>query len=302
MTLLTPRSEVFCDFFRITTPKEYLEDVLTAVAPYLLDMGCKVTEGAYQLPDTNGFFVWKVRHKVGVYQFSGQMAAALRANGALSALLAEFSVFPHRVSSADFTLDEYVPAPERLQSVYELASDGGVSFTRKAVTRAAVRKLFRPILYDYSGSALDTGTVYIGRLGSSEVVAKLYDKRNQLLAERGEDIRNTLRHELTVGGRMGITLRDIVQPEACFYHFYPANILTPPVHVQVWHGGSDGFELPASAEVLPAQRLKHRVEVSFDLEGMFGLCEGVGEGGLPLLLRLITNRYGQYQKASSFAG
>lgn len=293
-TMSSPRSDVFCDFFRITTAKDDLEAVLASIAPILQDMGCLGQDGAYKLPDSAGYFTWKIRHKVAVYQFTGQMASALRACGALSILLAEFASFPHRVTSADFTCDEFVVAPERLSSIYQLAINGEVSFTRKAVSRGSVRRLLEPVRYVHPGPVFDTGTVYIGRLGVNEVCAKVYDKRQERLARCGVDIPPTLRHEMTISSKFGITLRDIATPKACFYHFYPSNLLST-LETESWHGMAEGYSLPPSVAILPSQRLKQRVEVSFDLRGMFDLCDAIGEGGLPLMLRYIETSFKQRQ-------
>lgn len=285
---VTPRSSVFCDYFTITTPPDYLQQVLAALRPYLYDLGCSEEPGAFRLPDGFGLFSFRVKHKVALFASSGGFASALRDKSLLSLFLAEFFSFPHNVSSADFTVDEYVSAPDRLSEIYRTAIDGEVSFTRKKITASSVSFLMSPVCYDDSGR--NTGTLYLGKRGRHEVFAKVYDKRQQLKQQRMIDVRDVLRHEVTITSKMGLTLRDIASPHDCFYHFYPSNLLSK-AKSEHWVGGETGFRLEKPPERLPAEILRIRVETSRELESMLDLVEQVGCEGLKYLFRQITNKY-----------
>lgn len=291
------RSEVFCDFFTITTPKDLLEHVITALQPYFLRLGCSEEPCTFRGPDKRGTFSYRTRHKVAIYAASGGFVGLLRDAGILNEFLAEFYNFSHNVSSADFTVDEYRPAPVRVQEIYDSAMRGEVSFTRKAVNPSAVTYLMSRVTYDDSG--LNTGTVYIGRKGNCEVRAKVYDKRQQMRQQRTADIRDTLRHEVTVSGKMGITLRDIAVPHDCFYHFYPENLLSK-AQFSPWVGVGEGFRLEKPPERIPAALMKRRVETSLELKTMIGLAVEIGEdSGLTYLFSLIRKQHASYLREST---
>jgi hypothetical protein len=296
--MASPRSAPFCDYFTITTPKDNHDAVLEALQPFFSSIGCSRSSVGYRPLDGgehSGLFSWRFIGTIVVYSASGSFVSVLRENGILAQFLAEMALFPHNVSSADFTVDEYVDAPPRIRDIYALACAGGVSFTRKAIQPGHVRALMRPCLTP-GGSGGDTGTIYIGNRGRHEVHAKVYDKQHQQFTEHGAAIRPTLRHEMTVSKRMGITLKDLCEPLACFYHFYPAELL-PPVDAPPWEPHATGYIMPKAPSRLPAQVLRERVENSFDLEDMFGIAEQVGPGGLNYLLRLISERHTAFSKA-----
>lgn len=286
----SPRSEVFCDYFTITTPPYDLDQVLTALRPYFYQLGCAEEPGAFRLPDGFGLFSFRVKHRVAIYAVTGGFASALRDAGVFSHFLSEFLAFSYNVSSADFTCDEYVSAPTRLSSLYALAISSEVSFTRKKIMPSSVTFLMSPVVYDESGQ--NTGTLYVGKRGRHEVFAKIYDKRQQMAQQRGLSVRDCLRHELTVTGKMGINLRDLAQPHNCFYHFYPSNLLSK-ARSDPWVSTGEGFRVEKPPRRLPAQILQDRVGTSRELESMFVLAEEIGANGLTYLLRQI-----QYQYAS----
>lgn len=296
--MITPRSEVFCDFFTLTTPKENHAALIAALQPFFAELGCTHDRNGYGYRSTsNGLFSWRERHAVAVYTASGSFLSDLRDHSLLNHFLAELALFPHRVSSADFTVDEYVFSPPRLSQIYELGVSGSLSFTRKAISRSHVRSLLTPAAYPNNSNYRDTGTLYIGTKGSHEVYAKVYDKRQELLAKHGVTICDTLRHELTVSHRMGITLRDVSLPTSCFYHFYPPELL-PTAQCDRWAPMAEGYTLPKLPERLPAQLLKQRVEGSKDLQDMFELADKVGIEGLTYLLTVVKSAYQRRQNAA----
>jgi len=289
----SPRSKVFCDFFNVTVPKDNNEAVLLALQPFLAQLGCSLTAVGYTSP-SGGLFSWRFRGQIVVYSGSGAFITALRDNGIFSMFLAEFAMFPHAVSSADFTCDEYVPAPLRLKAIFDLANTGAVTFTRKSVNPRYVRGLLRSPIYPDETGCL-TGTIYIGQRGIHEVHAKIYDKRNEVLDKKGEHIGDCTRHELTVSRRMGITLRDLVEPASCFYHFYPSDLLEPEPFEPWSSMGFVGYELPKLETPLPAQVLRARAMDSPELRDYFRLADTIGSEGFKYLLNVIKQSYKSYQ-------
>lgn len=299
--MITARSSVFCDFFTLTTPKEYHPEVISALQPFFAELGCTLEPTGFGYRSiSGGLFSWRERHSVAVYSASGSFLSDLRASSdaqLLPKFLAELALFPHRVSSADFTVDEYVFSPKRISEIYELGVSGSISFTRKALLPSHVRSLLSPAAYQHSTHYRDTGTLYLGKKGSHEVYAKVYDKRQELFVKHGLVIPDTLRHEMTVSHRMGIVLRDIYNPTDCFYHFYPPELL-PTAPCERWVPMAEGYTLPKLPERLPAQLLKQRVEGSRDLQDMFELADKVGNEGLTYLLTVVKSAYQRRQNVS----
>jgi hypothetical protein len=288
-TMYSLRSDVFCDYVMISMPKEDSAAFTEALLPYLDELGCTSDKlpGLYRLPDGVGTYKRTSRPLVDIHGFSGAFLQMLRDTGLFLTVLSLISEYPHRVTSADFTLDEYVPAPARIAEAYAHAVSGQLQFTRKCIPPTAVRQLLSPVAYDDSGTS--TGTVYIGVRGRHEVFSKLYDKRQQIKQATGRDIPDTLRHELTVTSKMGITLRDVADPYKCFAHFYPAKLLAMD-RTHKWEGNGEGFELNKRPDKLPAQILKKRVEDSQELESLLRIADKIGSEGRNYLLSLLAKK------------
>lgn len=280
------RSTAFCDGFTVTVPKDNREEAFESIRGVIDDLGCSlVNEGCYRSPE-GATFLYGNRGSVAWFQAKGRFVAALRARKLLNEFLASFSLTPHRVSSCDLTVDEYVDSPaDRVGDVYDLAHAGNISFSRKALKHSQISKVMGPTLYDDTGK--DTGTVYLG-LRSAEVRGRVYDK-TQERAKEGECIGLTVRHEMTVTGKMGVTLRDIAEPESCFYHFWPEVLLSRPKGVPDWSPTEGGYHVER-VDRLPTQRLKLRVSQSSDLGELIALAQSCGPEGIRLLHRLIDER------------
>lgn len=295
-------SPVFADYATITLPLEHFPDALASLKPWLdgslcvLDTKSTADLLRYRSP-SGGLLTAKAKsYGVSVFTASGRFMGDLRSFGVQSSFLSEFASFPHNVSSADLTVDEYRDdVPSRLVEIYEMAANGQVSFTRKHIGRSAVRRLFRPALYN---DCDETGSIYIGKRGSHEVHSKCYDKRNEML-DRGlpDPVRGTLRHEMTVSGKMGITLRDLDQPHDCFYHFYPSNLLAMP-QKRHWEGWGEGFSVEKPVKRLPSQILADKVENSLEISSLLDLADQVGEKGFDYFISLLRNKHFQMGKGS----
>lgn len=280
------RSRAFCDGFTVTTPKDNGPILIDALRPYLDGLGCTVTtanqfrapDGALLLTGNRGAVAW--------VQCKGKFVALLRSRQVLNEFLSVFSLHPHRVSQADLSVDEYVESPaERVQGVYGLAKAGGVAFSQRPLTHRQINQVFAPTLYDDTGR--ETGTVYLGNR-TAEVRGRVYDKTQERAAD-GECIGLTVRHEMSITGKMGVSLRDLAEPESCFYHFWPSVVLSKPAGVKPWESHADGF-VCERRELLPAQRLKLRVSDSTDLAALISLAQECGPEGMRLLHRLIDER------------
>lgn len=281
------RTRAFCDGFTLTTPKDNFESVLAGVKPMLDTMGVtKLNDGYYVTPD-KAALKYGERGGVGWVQAKGRFVAALVAHRMLSEFLSVWSTGPHRVSSADLSVDEFVDSPAlKIQAAYAEAKTGSLRFTRKKIKPSDVSAVLSPTVYDDTG--LDTGTVYLGQR-TAEAHGRLYDKTQERAAKAGECIALTARHELTVSGKLGITLRDLVEPDSCFYHFWPAGLLDRPSGIPPWSPFAEGFSVERR-DRLPADRLKARIEFSTDIEDIIRLAHDCGPEGMTLLHRLIDTK------------
>ena len=151
---------------------------------------------------------------VAVISASGAALAALRSVGAYAGYLRVLSSDVHRLTRLDVALDVLVDAPSVLDALYSRAKSGGVSLTRKALDPH--RHVSRWQSPDSAG--LDTGTVYLGGK-TSEVRARVYDKRLERIARGLPDPGSWLRAELTVTSAMGISLKDAWEPAPVFWRF-----------------------------------------------------------------------------------
>jgi hypothetical protein len=280
------RSTAFCDGFTVTVPKDSRQDTFQSIRGVIDSLGCTlVDDGCYRSPE-GAMLLYGNRGPVSWFQAKGKFVAALRSRQLLNEFLASFSLGPHRVSSCDLTVDEFVASPsDRVSDVYALAHAGHIGFSRKALQHRQIKKLMSPVLYDDSGK--DTGTVYLG-LRSAEVRGRVYDK-TQERAKDGECIGLTVRHEMTITSKMGVTLRDVADPESCFYHFWPDVLLSRPEGVPPWSPSEGGYSVPR-VDRLPSQRLKQRVSSSSDLGELILLAQSCGPEGLVMLHRLIDER------------
>jgi hypothetical protein len=283
------RSDVFCDYLNVSMPTDDHERFMLEFTPLLDEIGCVPgpVPGLYCLSGHTGAFKLTRRQGVVVHTFTGGLLQVLRDYGQFLPVLAIISHYPHRVTSADFTLDEYVSAPPRIAEAYSYGVSGQLRFTQKAIAPGAIRQLLSPTVYDDAG--YPTGTVYIGVRGRHEVFSKLYDKRQQIKQSTGRDIPDTLRHELTVTSKMGITLRDVAEPYKCFAHFYPEKLLAMD-RSQKWEGNGEGFELNKRPDKLPAQILKKRVEDSPELDSLLRIADKIGSEGRNYLLSLLAKK------------
>ena len=286
------RTEPFCDKFTVTTPKDNESLVVENFEAFFQSFYAERANESCYRSASNGSLTWGHRGGVTWYTTSGSFLADLRAAKLLSDYLCCFASHPinpqleHRVTLVDVTVDEYRYAPTAIQSALAKGLCGDIKYTRKSVSPHDVRTNFGLCQYDDSG--LLTGTVYFGAY-KARVRSKLYDKRQQMLQVKGVEVRDTLRHEQTVKGEMGLSLHDVASPKSLFYHFYPNNLLSkalcPP-----WSPSEGGYSLERRT-ILPAMRLKTRVQSSLEVDALLKLARLSGEHGIDYLCRLIRDRY-----------
>lgn len=276
--------DVFCDYLTVTVPKDDFEPVLREVDSVLHELCCEAVGDLVWRCPLGGTFQAGLRGSVGWIQASGGAMGALRVTSLLAGYLCCYSVRPHRVTRLDATLDMPIESPVILSTLYSAAKAGGVRLSRKAIQPSQVSSIMSPSLY---GASQDTGTVYLGRK-TAEVLLKVYDKRQELIARTGVDPgHNITRYEVTVRAKQGPTLRDVMEPAGLFYHFLSPDILKAPQGVSEWRPFTDGGYTVVRQETLPYELLKRRVESSRELAKLIQLADQCGPHGFDLLVSLM---------------
>jgi len=273
---------IFCDWLDVTTPPDREHELRASVGQLVCAaFGSKVHDDLYSL----GAGKVSIGFKYGVFRvsISGACVRCLEAQGLWENMLAELGDGPHRVTridaAADFNLDG-ADALAMLQAAYPLGkvrlSQRPIKVTELVGTRADGHK---------------TGTWYAGHRSGAEITCRVYDKAQQMLDTRQEEIPPRTRAELTI--RKGCTLRDAYQPDRVFWHYMAPAIVERPSEAPEWSSGwAEGWTME-KIDILPAQRLKRLIERSPDLAAIVELADSLGPHGRSMALRQIEQRVRQ---------
>jgi hypothetical protein len=283
---------VFCDWLDATTPPGEEYRIRSELTPLLCSAGCdKATDDLLRFNGGSVKFQGNSKwFKVG---FSGQVIALLRMSGLWETVLSVIGEGPHRVTRVDAAVD--------------LPLDGAIALQelQAAYPRGEVRLSQRPVrITELTATRSDgakTGTWYAGHRGASEVTCRVYDKANEALEKRGELLPPTTRCELTVCKGVSPTLRDAAQPERLFWHYMSPAVLRRPEGVPEWSSGwGEGWTM-TRVEILPAGRLKRRIQESPELAAILEIADSMGPSGRDYALRLIQDKFARDSSASSLA-
>lgn len=284
-------SAVFCDYLGVTVPLEHA-DLLDRVRPFLDLAGFAVdwdSDAKLVLRSRNdGTVVWQKRFGVWCLSASGGACSAIRASGQWLGFLAEIGATPHRVTRLDAAMDVVQDAAPEVQRLRAEGAKGLLSITRKSV---------RPEHVDThlsNGATGETGTVYIG---SRQAEARLvvYDKQHERFMATGEDVGPLTRYELRVKSGIGVTLRDVSEPAAVFWHHVGRSVLSAPAGVPEWVAGAEGYCIDRSGAPTAFQRLVSRVESSAEVLALVKLAAELGPYGVEVLVsevRKVAERSG----------
>ena len=254
---------VICDFLKVTFPKEYGPEFLDSLALFLTSHFVTMLSEGYYSFENGGGIRTGYYGQVCTLSVSGSVIEHLRSKDDYGQFLAMISDYPHRVTMIDAAYDVYdLDTGSVLRRIYSQASKGKHSLTRKALDPDRhLKKLFSP-----GRDGKDTGTVYLGRRGKSEVYCRVYDKRKERIDNGHPDPdRNIIRYELSVTGKMCPTLKDAFDPTRLFWHYMGRTLLQCPKGLSDWTGHSEGYELPARLPLDPYQALLRKIEHSQEL-------------------------------------
>ena len=293
-------SPAFCDFVSCTTPGDYYPDVSAALLEVVRSAGgTDEREGSVQL-GTRGIFRHSKKYGVGVYSLSGDALAELRKHRTAFDWLGEWLTIigevPHRVTRLDAAVDVAAEGSTVVQNFYRRARRGLVRLTQKAVRPQEVSRYFGASIV----TGHETGTVYVGVRGKRDVIARVYDKRQELLRQVAREHALTpelialndpgplTRYELELGRKVGVTLRDVYEPASVFWHYARESLLPQlaPADVGSWEPHALGFSVPRS-ESLPSQQLRLLLDNSLDVKRAVTLADRCGPHGRDLLCRWL---------------
>lgn len=281
---------MIADFLNVSFPKDTSDTVTDELALFLSGIGGYLERaGLYRLSISKGSISIKYRSGVMCLGVSGAALRYMRefSPSTLGEFLMLIGSYPHRVTSVDIAHDVQVrSAPDVIAAVYDRAREGRVRFTKKFVKPGRCRVNLGP-----NEVGRDTGTVYIGQMGKAEVFAKVYDKRWELVCKGHKATHEMVRYELTITGKMGVTLHDVYSPDAAFWHFAGVTLLESPVDVPDWVPNAEGFQMGERVEILPYQRLKTRVYASAELEELGRLADYLGPEGHEMLISMLRRRW-----------
>lgn len=267
-------SPVFVDWLDFTMPA--YGSCLPAFRALLVSWGfsCGDRSDVYRVPETSGVvrLVCDVRG-VDRVSLSGSSLAYVRSlPGAWHELIGYLSERPHRITRLDAALDFRVDAPRELLRYRRRVSQTGhqISLTQRP---APVTWMLGP---DSDGR--ETGTMYVGKRGKNQVIARVYDKAHEVSQRSGSIIEPTLRFEIEVHGSTGKSrnpcLNDVYDPRPVFWEFASPALLDRPSDVPEW---SPQAFFTFTLDLAPPDPLR-RVYRLLESSGFFGALVSAAAG------------------------
>lgn len=274
----------FCDYLNVSFPQDVglatfaqLGDVLDAA---LFDR-VRDASGTFLYRSGSGTVKCTRRGHVAIVGSSGTALRTLRDSNLYGDFLGTLALGSHRVTRLDCTVDIPVDAAPIVEALMRKGRCGRVALSRKAV---AIEDVYTHLGLDRRGVL--TGSVYFGA-HTAEVRGLVYDKRHQLECKMGADIGPCTRYEIRVSGKFGPTLHDAYAPARLFWHFASPDLLRGPDGVQPWVSHSEGFVMPPSHELTPAQLMQRKLESSPDVARLLALAKQIGPYGMDLLCQRL---------------
>jgi hypothetical protein len=285
------------DWLSVTTSSADFPSIRGDLDQLASDAGFSALDVGLWRPPGGGQFRVRVTHGVGQVMASGRALATLRAMRCFLELLSICGSVPHRVTRLDAAYDVPEFAGEVVRGLYSRALDGGVALTRKAIRPGQVRAM---LSQDDHGR--ETGTVYLGDRRTTDVSARVYDKRWQLLQQEGLVVDDLTRYEITARAGVGASLHDAADPTSLFWHFASPGLLSAPVGVPPWSPHGEGFHMDRPPALSPYDRLR-RHALDGDAAGeLVRLALACGPAGLDHLDALLRRRAAQVLKGSPTVG
>ena len=273
-----PDSQIaaICDWLSLTVPWDQSDGLSDAVLELACSAGASERIGVTGVYDCglDGTIKIARRHSVLTAGFSGAALAALREKGVYGDLLLAFAPRPHRVTRLDAAYDVASAAPSILEAIFQRGKFQGIRLGQRPA-RVSLQG------WKIGADGAETGTVYIGSR-TSEIRARVYDKRQERLDHKQHDPGPLTRYEISVTGETGVSLKDAGDPTALFWRFAAPALLPYPsgIYVPRWVPGGVGFNLPqCGTPPDPVDRLRRVMEESESLKLVVRLAKACGSYG-----------------------
>lgn len=225
-----PRSDVFCDYLRFTVPLSDKDALENALQEFIQSLGCAHEQGFYR-SFSGGTLSIRACYGVIQAQVTGQFLHDLRQFHLYERFLFVVATLQsYRLTQAHLTLDVSIEGSEYMTWYYEQVRSGLIRIGRKLDVLKDVTKYMSP---SFRNPSLDTGTVYLGSK-HAERRLKVYDKAQERFSNASVSIPPTVRFEIHLSAKTGVTIADLVKPRECFYHFVPPEVIKPPEGLQGW--------------------------------------------------------------------
>lgn len=272
----------FVDYLSLSYPRDDIRDCLTHLEGLFSEAMAELeTDYIRRVP--NGGTIKHSRYPlVDTLSFSGQAIAHFKSLSLWGTLLSLFSKGPaHNVSRIHATMDLPFDAPPHVVALYQRVKREGIQLSRKRIRATSCIGIL--------GTGIDgreTGTVYMGK-SNRDVSCKVYDKRQERLDKGFPDPGPTMRVELQLSGKVGLSLADVADPSQVFYHYAAPALVEAPPGTEPWTPNRERLELLRGVTKTPAQRMKYLLETSSDVRQLLKLADQIGPLGMDFLIRKL---------------
>ena len=230
----------FVDYAGFSFPESEAEALLDDVIGHaLLAGGCLASDDDSVSKDGVKLCYWGKYSGVQWMRITGSGLRAFREQGNLEHVIGCINAHEHKVTQLHIALDIAEHAPRRLGLLQRRVRRGNLFLTQKAVKWWNTVKGPCPVT---SGT---TGTLYLGKR-TSDVWAKVYDKRAERINKGFDDPGPLTRYELSLGRHTNISLADLANPAPAFWHHMsrPQGVLPSSQDVPEWEQQGSGYHLP----------------------------------------------------------
>lgn len=275
------------DYLSITMSEESFSEVEDSLTPIISQLGVLGSfDGILKLISGGTFKTGPTRGSVYHVSASGDFLTALRAHNLYQNYLSVISHVPHRVTRMDVACDVPCDSPLVLKRLTKRAHSGDIRLTRNKIDPQRQVKTIMGL----NPEGKETGSLYLGPAKPQIASCKIYDKRQERWQRANLDIPPLLRYELKLGRKANLSLRDAWEPDPVFWHFMQ-DLLPAPEGVPEWVPHGEGFTLPPSVTLLPAESMKRLLETSDLTRRLLVLSDQIGAHGFDYLLRLMKKHH-----------
>lgn len=283
-----------CDYLGVTTPPK--DSPFVDVERIVLELGGYrdvAREGLlWRFPDSTGTVRYRENSRFVFVGASGAVCGLLRSAGGLwLEYLSALGSGPHKVTGMHLAVDLPVAGADYVPPLKAKYPDT-VKLTRKAVKTR--------VMLESGLDGRDTGSFFAGHRKVNKVSAEVYDKQLEAHKKRGEYLPPTTRVEVRMKGDcvapgQGLTLRDAVECDPCFYHYASPALIEKPPNVSDWVPGVDLNWHSAWEPPEPLERLERLFMAFPDFHRWVELADQA-PNGRQFLLGLMRKRLEDYPR------